>query len=232
MTTPIALTLNLNAEQQAPLASLRKKNLNHEKEDMIVEMLKATKATKAAATTATEQPKAEIIKQEEAESEEVPQPMPTILAETVTTNSDNTLEHDDTEDEAVEDEPLMVEHSAELIEEATAAQDEEDEGVEVAEATTTTAGVEQRLKEITESVGKQLVTNEAVVGGVNAEVGRRQSFMSLSDLIKNLRPNDEITPQIDSDYSNTMRVLGETASLVSDEGRKVRNSQQINRSLY
>jgi hypothetical protein len=47
----------------------------------------------------------------------------------------------------------------------------------------------------------------------------RQSFFSLSDLIKTLNPNDSkrVQPQIDSSYSNTMRVLGENS--YNEEGR-------------
>lgn len=49
----------------------------------------------------------------------------------------------------------------------------------------------------------------------------RQSFLSLTDLIRTLRPNDkQIIPQIDSDYSNAMRVLGEnTGPLQHEESR-------------
>jgi hypothetical protein len=83
--------------------------------------------------------------------------------------------------------------------------------------------VEQKLKQISAEIEKYSA------GDKDNETGR-QSFMTLSDLLKNLRPNDKITPQIDSDYSNTMRVLGETSIL---HGRKMKDSDvtQINRSL-
>lgn len=64
--------------------------------------------------------------------------------------------------------------------------------------------VEQKLRQITEEIEKY--SNSDKVDENNS----RQSFFSLSDLIKTLRPNDKkVAPQIDSDYSNTMRVLGE-----------------------
>lgn len=183
MTTPIAMSLNLNADQQAPLAALRKKNLNHEKEDMI-ELMKATKIQ--------------------------------LKVDVDSIDKDDTpVTHQPTESDSGEEE-----NTAEVTEAQTPAEIE-----------LTTTPVEQRLKQITEEVEK-LSSKSNATEAKAADVGP-QSFFSLSDLIKNLRPNDKITPQIDSDYSNTMRVLGETASLVQDESRKTRNSQQqINRSLY
>lgn len=92
-----------------------------------------------------------------------------------------------------------------------------------------TTSVEQRLRKISEEIEKYSTSdNESDLG--------RQSFFSLSDLIKTLRPTDKkVIPQIDSDYSNTMRVLGETASIVGvDEGRKVRDGDltQTNRGHF
>ncbi|CAO1395253.1 unnamed protein product [Diamesa tonsa] len=67
--------------------------------------------------------------------------------------------------------------------------------------------VEQKLRQITEEIEKY---SNKVVDKVDLTEDDRQSFFSLSDLIKTLRPDDkEKAPQIDSDYSNTMRVLGE-----------------------
>lgn len=92
-----------------------------------------------------------------------------------------------------------------------------------------TTSVEQRLKKISEEIEK--FSN----GDNDSDLGR-QSFFSLSDLIKTLRPTDKkVIPQIDSDYSNTMRVLGETSSIVGiDEGRKVRDGDttQTNRGHF
>ncbi|XP_055706130.1 uncharacterized protein LOC129803526 isoform X1 [Phlebotomus papatasi] len=103
---------------------------------------------------------------------------------------------------------------------------------EVTEITTkqpksdTITPVEQRLKQITEEIEKFSNSD------VDSDIGR-QSFFSLSDLIKNLRPNDKKTPQIDSDYSNTMRVLGDTKSLINEDARKVKEANvKITRSLY
>lgn len=92
-----------------------------------------------------------------------------------------------------------------------------------------TTSVEQRLRKISEEIEKYSTgENESDLG--------RQSFFSLSDLIKTLRPTDKkVIPQIDSDYSNTMRVLGETSSIVGvDEGRKVRDGDltQTNRGHF
>lgn len=77
--------------------------------------------------------------------------------------------------------------------------------------------LEERIKQISEEVEKlsSKETNDRDIG--------RQSFFSLSDLIKTLQPGDKKTnPQIDSDYSNTMRVLGE--SLLNEEGRNFKSS--------
>uniref|UniRef100_A0AAG5CUW7 C-type lectin domain-containing protein n=1 Tax=Anopheles atroparvus TaxID=41427 RepID=A0AAG5CUW7_ANOAO len=69
--------------------------------------------------------------------------------------------------------------------------------------------VEQKLKQITKEI-------EQLSGGAGADrelrVDSRQSFLSLSDLIKNIRPAEKVVPQIDSSYANTMRVLGEPLS--------------------
>lgn len=194
--TPIAMTLNLNAEQQAPLAAARKKNLNHEKEDMI-DMIKATKVT---------------LKTEMADTAEVPKPISTQEPDVPTTVSES-ADDDQTEAEA------EAETEADAVEEEpTAASEVEEVSKPEVEVTTT---VEQRLKQITEEVK---LASEAAQPP--ADLGR-QSFMSLTDLIRNLRPNDKVPPQIDSDYSNTMRVLGEPGAVIVESSRKVRNSQQV-----
>ncbi|XP_059608095.1 uncharacterized protein LOC132255938 [Phlebotomus argentipes] len=134
-----------------------------------------------------------------------------------------------------EEEEAQEDGSAESEESSGAAESEEtteETTEEVTEVTTklprseTITPVEQRLKQITEEIEKFSNTD------VDSEIGR-QSFFSLSDLIKNLRPNDKKTPQIDSDYSNTMRVLGDTKSLINDDARKVKEANiKITRSLY
>lgn len=84
-----------------------------------------------------------------------------------------------------------------------------------------TTSVEERIKHISQEIEKISNSQDRDV-----DVGR-QSFISLSDFIKTLRPNDKKIPQIDSDYSNTMRVLGETQSIVSGEARKLKDNQPV-----
>lgn len=96
--------------------------------------------------------------------------------------------------------------------------------------------VEVRLKQISQEVEKMANSNESQQhpsimsnNHVNDDVGR-QSFLSLTDLIRTLRPSDkQIIPQIDSDYSNAMRVLGEnSASIVNKDD----NRQQPTRGFF
>lgn len=93
-----------------------------------------------------------------------------------------------------------------------------------------TTSVEQRLRNISEEVGR------INLNGGNPESYERQSFLSLNDLMKSLRSSDRRhPPQIDSDYSNTMHVLGERASIVNaDSSRKIKtiDLRQTNRALY
>lgn len=107
----------------------------------------------------------------------------------------------------------------------------------------TTSVVEQRLKKISEELDKyRNVDNGAGGGAASADNHGPQSFLYLTDLLNTLRPNDKkvatdrkIHPQIDSDYSNTMHVLGETTSIVSgDDSRKIKTNdlRQTNRALY
>lgn len=121
--------------------------------------------------------------------------------------NDKSIEHI-TEEVELDDVPLL---------------NEEHEGT--SEKFEETTSVEQRLRKISEEIEKfSTGDNESDLG--------RQSFFSISDLIKTLRPTDKkVIPQIDSDYSNTMRVLGETSSIVGvDEGRKVRDGDSTQTS--
>ena len=68
--------------------------------------------------------------------------------------------------------------------------------------------VEQKLKQIT----KEIEQLSGGAGDRELRLDSRQSFLSLSDLIKNIRPAEKVVPQIDSSYANTMRVLGEPLS--------------------
>lgn len=216
------MSLNLNAEPAAPLAPQRKKNLKlHENDDMEQMMIKATKV----------QLKTDL------ESDEVPQPISTqIPAEAATAGTTvHATEENDTADEAEEHheendtEDAMEEEEAHVdptvaasaADETEAAVEDEEEPTAASEVEVTTT-IEQRLNQITKEVGK--IASEAAKPA--AEVGR-QSFMSLTDLIRNLRPNDKgVAAQIDSDYSNTMR-LGEPGAVIVESSRKVRNSQQV-----
>lgn len=166
------------------------------------------------------------------ESDEVPQPMATQepAADAATTVTEEHEEMDDVEEDMPEHHDIGAafaheEHDEGEDEHATehAADEEEEEPTVASEVEASTATVEERVKKITEEVGK--LASEAVVQPA-AEVGR-QSFMSLNDLIRNLRPGDA-HPQIDiaSDYSNTMR-LGEPGAVIVESSRKVRNSQQV-----
>lgn len=107
--------------------------------------------------------------------------------------------------------------------------DARSESEEASEKVEETTSVEHRLKKISEEIEKYSNND-------NQDIHGRKSFFSLSDLIKTLRPSDKkIIPQIDSDYSNTMHVLGETASIVGgDDARKIKtiDLRQTNRALY
>ncbi|XP_055640519.1 uncharacterized protein LOC129777937 isoform X2 [Toxorhynchites rutilus septentrionalis] len=74
--------------------------------------------------------------------------------------------------------------------------------------------VEQKLKQITREIEEMSHSDRDVDNG-------RQSFLSLSDLIKNIRPAEKVVPQIDSSYSNTMRVLGETITNGESRSAKI-----------
>lgn len=119
-------------------------------------------------------------------------------------------EHNESVEESIDHHEDISEHFDENIEETTS--------------------VEQRLKKISEEIKKY--SSAESEPDVN-----RPSFFSLSDLIKTLRPSEKVVPQIDSDYSNTMRVLGETSSVVSnnDDNQKTKDGielKQANRALY
>lgn len=106
---------------------------------------------------------------------------------------------------------------------------------------TETSSVEVRLKQISQEIEKMSSINKSNGGRMGIlnqhlsdtdDIGR-QSFLSLTDLIRTLRPNDkQITPQIDSDYSNAMRVLGESSSVVnSNDSKKYKDMDLENRAL-
>jgi hypothetical protein len=85
--------------------------------------------------------------------------------------------------------------------------------------------VEQRLRQLTDDLGR--LDNRASNDDEN-----RQSFLSLSDLIKTLRPNDDKPLQIDSSYSRS-QVLGEKPDIVYHPRNAAPAAGDIaNRSLF
>jgi hypothetical protein len=83
--------------------------------------------------------------------------------------------------------------------------------------------VEQRLRQLTDDLGRldKISSNDDE---------NRQSFLSLSDLIKTLRPNDDKPLQIDSSYSRS-QVLGEKPDIVYHP-RNAATGDVANRSLF
>lgn len=78
--------------------------------------------------------------------------------------------------------------------------------------------VEVRLKEISQEMEKRKNNENRQIPSLQSDLDDigRQSFLSLTDLIRTLHPSDkQIIPQIDSDYSNAMRVLGEKSVVVN-----------------
>lgn len=86
--------------------------------------------------------------------------------------------------------------------------------------------VEQRLRQLTDDLGRldKISSNDDE---------NRQSFLSLSDLIKTLRPNDDRPLQIDSSYSRS-QVLGENAKpdIVYHPRNAAAAGDAANRSLF
>ncbi|XP_058446896.1 uncharacterized protein LOC131427580 isoform X1 [Malaya genurostris] len=124
---------------------------------------------------------------------------------------DDDEEHDDEEHEVDEEDES----------EGRSQQEDESAGVEdhIQEEEETVAAhhdipVEQKLKQITREIEEMSHSDRDVDNG-------RQSFLSLSDLIKNIRPAEKVAPQIDSSYSNTMHVLGETITHGESRSAKI-----------
>lgn len=89
-------------------------------------------------------------------------------------------------------------------------EEEEHSSADVENSTSEIPSVE-RLKQISQEFEK---SSENISKNTGENDLGRQSFLSLSDLIRNFHPNDkQIVPQIDSDYSNAKK-----ASLVSAGG--------------
>lgn len=85
--------------------------------------------------------------------------------------------------------------------------------------------VEQRLRQLTDDLGRL----DSKLGNSNDDENR-QSFLSLSDLIKTLRPNDDKPLQIDSSYSRS-QVLGEKPDIIYHP-RNAATGDIANRSLF
>lgn len=162
----------------------------------------------------TEQPEEQPVAEEHETSSE--EPDTNVVDELEASNHENENTQPPMEEEHLADEETIYEQPEQLT------------GDEAIDAVEDTTSVEQRLKKISEEIEKYSNTDNDPHG--------RQSFFSLSDLIKTLRPSDKkVVPQIDSDYSNTMHVLGETASIVGgDDGRKIKtiDLRQTNRALF
>lgn len=219
-------------------------------------MLSSTYST-FIANKETEQPELEITntveegnQEEESEETEVNEPRK-FSDDIVKTTEEEAVEHEDEEetqdvhgddsthnDEEEEENPVthedVHENETETEEnhENTEASEESVEHHTVEDETTPEheIPVEQKLKQITEEITKYSNVD-------NAETDTaRQSFLSLTDLIKTLRTNENkkvLPAQIDSDYSNTMRVLGDQTSMNSDS-RQFKDSEVTkinNRSL-
>lgn len=167
----------------------------------------------------------------------VPAPIPlATLRVTMETSSTVSNQEQQTESKLSEDSTKATEDSTKLNDDETnhveaITPNDSDDAIEeeFSEKVEETTSVEQRLRKISEEIEKYSIND-------NNDNHGRQSFFSLSDLIKTLRPTDKkIIPQIDSDYSNTMHVLGETASIVGgDDTRKIKtiDLRQTNRALY
>lgn len=86
-------------------------------------------------------------------------------------------------------------------------------------SSTESPAIEVRLKQIAQDFEKMTSSQELQrAAAVSKDEITPQSSLSLSDLIRTLRPNEQqIIPQIDSDYSNAMRVLGKTSAVVNSE---------------
>ncbi|XP_034479379.1 uncharacterized protein LOC117785462 isoform X2 [Drosophila innubila] len=86
-------------------------------------------------------------------------------------------------------------------------------------SSTESPAIEVRLKQIAQDFEKMTSSQELQrAAAVSKDEITPQSSLSLSDLIRTLRPNEQqIIPQIDSDYSNAMRVLGKTSAVVNNE---------------
>ncbi|EDW01385.1 surface protein [Drosophila grimshawi] len=96
-------------------------------------------------------------------------------------------------------------------------------------STTESPAIEVRLKQIAQDFEKMTSSQELQRAAVvSKDEMTPQSSLSLSDLIRTLRPNEQqIIPQIDSDYSNAMRVLGKTSAVVLNNNNNNEDSRKF-----
>ncbi|XP_030382549.1 uncharacterized protein LOC115630023 [Scaptodrosophila lebanonensis] len=123
--------------------------------------------------------------------------------------------HEDDSEEAIVDEA----HSEDIgsAEQDLPVKDADPELSLTMPSSTESPAIEVRLKQIAQDFEKMASSHEVQRNGAKDEM-TPQSSLSLSDLIRTLRPNEkQIIPQIDSDYSNAMRVLGKTSAVMNNE---------------
>lgn len=150
---------------------------------------------------------------------ETPEPVNEESTEAESEKSDesediNSTEHEEVQANTVAEEDEM-EHDSDLPTEQSNYHDDEEE-------THDEVPIEDKMKQLTQEI--EYHDNEKAETSDDP-----QSFLTLSDLIKNLQPAIKNAPQIDSSYSHTMRVLGEQTISNAD----VRNSvPQTNRALF
>lgn len=140
--------------------------------------------------------------------------------------NDDQQEHEAHEEEAPEAEEVgSAEHEADAKPETETDWHFEtvgqvSDGPAALPSSTEAPAIEVRLKQIAQDFEKMTSSQEQAqrTAALGKDEITPQSSLSLSDLIRTLRPNEQqIIPQIDSDYSNAMRVLGKTSAVVNNE---------------
>lgn len=140
--------------------------------------------------------------------------------------NDDQQEHETHEEEAPEAEEVgSAEHEADAKPETETdwhfdTVGQVSDGPAALPSSTEAPAIEVRLKQIAQDFEKMTSSQEQAqrTAALSKDEITPQSSLSLSDLIRTLRPNEQqIIPQIDSDYSNAMRVLGKTSAVVNNE---------------
>ena len=139
--------------------------------------------------------------------------------ETTTENEEEIHHDEETQDGGEEEEHITATSSEDAHTEASDEGGHHDGGEEEE------VPVEQRLRQLTDDLGRL----DSKLGNSNDDENR-QSFLSLSDLIKTLRPNDDKPLQIDSSYSRS-QVLGEKPDIIYHP-RNAATGDIANRSLF